>query len=247
MQAKTNLEQVKEIARVLLMTEINKTPYSPTIVQHPFTSYGYVAISKKGELEPVNITENEENLQAWRFFMEKQFDNADSVYQIYMLINKPYALTFLKYVKPYLSKADFSKILADAWTQSENPNSDENVNKRELLSMFRQAEPRELMTESELREYDELEEIVTIYRRVTSYNAKNIKAISWTVDGKVAEWFSHRFNENGTVYEAEIEKKYIFALFNRRNESEVIVDFNFLTNIKESEEFEQDREQTICW
>ncbi len=245
MQAKTNLEQMKDVARVLLMTEINKTPYSPTIVQHPFTSSGYVAISKNGELKPVNIIENEENLQAWRLFMKKQFDNADSVYQIYMMINKPYALTFLKYIKPYLSKADFSKILADAWTQSENPNSDANVSKRELLSMFRQAEPSELMTESELREYDELEEIVTIYRGVTSYNAENIKALSWTVDRKVAEWFSHRFNENGTMYEAEIEKEHIFALFNRRNESEVIVDPKFLTDIRISDEFEQGLEQTM--
>lgn len=247
MQDKTDLEQVKDVARILLMTEINKTPYSPMIVQHPFTSSGYVAISKNGKMEFVNITEDKENLLAWQSFIEKQFDNADSVYQIYMMINKPYALTFLKYVQPYLSKEDFSKILADAWTQSENPNNDENVDKRELLSMFRQAEPSELMTESELRKYDELEEIVTIYRGVTSYNAKNIKALSWTVDRKVAEWFSHRFNENGTVYEAEIEKKHIFALFNGRNESEVIVDFNFLTKIKESEELEQDREQTICW
>ena len=55
-------------------------------------------------------------------------------------------------------------------------------------------------------------------------NAKNIKALSWTLDKDTAEWFAHRFGENGTVYEAQIQKKYIYAFFNSRNESEVIVD-----------------------
>ena len=55
-------------------------------------------------------------------------------------------------------------------------------------------------------------------------NAKNIKALSWTLDRDTAEWFAHRFGENGTVYEAQIQKKYIYAFFNSRNEPEVIVD-----------------------
>ena len=55
-------------------------------------------------------------------------------------------------------------------------------------------------------------------------NAKNIKALSWTLDKDTAEWFAHRFGENGMVYEAQIQKKYIYAFFNSRNESEVIVD-----------------------
>ena len=245
MQDKTNLEQVKEDARVLLMTEIHRTPYSPIIVQHPFTSSGYVAAPKDGVIQLVDITESEENLQAWQSFMEKQFDNADSAYQIYMMTNKPYGLTFLKYAAYHLSKADFSKILADAWIRSENPNNDANVSKSKLLAMFKQAEPSELMLESELKQYNELEDIVTVYRGVTSYNANNIKALSWTLDREKAEWFAHRFDEEGTVYEAQIEKKHILALFNGRNESEVIIDPNHLIDITVSEEPTQGLTQTM--
>ena len=45
------------------------------------------------------------------------------------------------------------------------------------------------------------------------------------------EWFARRFGKNGTVYEAQINKEHIYALFSGRNESEVIVDLKHLINI----------------
>ena len=80
------------------------------------------------------------------------------------------------------------------------------------------------MDEEEYAVYQSLEDPVTVYRGVTSYNAKNIKALSWTLDRDTAEWFAHRFGEEGTVYEAQISKEHILAFFNGRNESEVVVD-----------------------
>ena len=52
----------------------------------------------------------------------------------------------------------------------------------------------------------ELDDTLTVYRGVTLYNAHNIKALSWTLNKETAEWFAHRFNEDGTVYEAQIDK-----------------------------------------
>lgn len=245
MKPTTDIEQVKSVARALLMTEVYKTPYSPMVVQHPFTSSGFVATTKDGVMQLIDITESEENLQAWQSFMRKQINSTDNAYEIYMMTNKPYSLTFLKYASPYLSKADFSKILADAWIRSENPNCDTNVSKSKLISMFKQADPHELMLEDELRQYEELDDTVTVYRGVTSHNAKNIKALSWTLDREKAEWFAHRFNEDGTVYEAEIDKQHILALFNGRNELEVIVDPRFLMDIRISEEPVQGLNQTM--
>lgn len=245
MKPTTDIEQVKSVARALLMTEVYKTPYSPMVVQHPFTSSGFVATTKDGVMQLIDITESEENLQAWQSFMRKQINSTDNAYEIYMMTNKPYSLTFLKYASPYLSKADFSKILADTWIRSENPNCDTNVSKSKLISMFKQADPHELMLEDELRQYEELNDTVTVYRGVTSHNAKNIKALSWTLDREKAEWFAHRFNEDGTVYEAEIDKQHILALFNGRNESEVIVDPQFLMDIRIFEEPVQGLNQTM--
>lgn len=150
------------------------------------------------------------------------------------MITKPYCLAFLKYVEPYLSREDFSEILAAAWVRTEAPNADPNLTKNKLLAMFKKADPSILMDEDEYEQFKALHETVTVYRGVTSHNAKNIKALSWTLDFETAEWFAHRFNEDGTVYEARIDKEYIYALFNGRKESEVIVDPKFLREITEA-------------
>ena len=55
-------------------------------------------------------------------------------------------------------------------------------------------------------------------------------------DRETADRFAHRFGEDGTVYEAQIRKEHILALFTGRNESEVIVDPRHLEQIMESPE-----------
>ena len=205
MREKTDLEKVKSIARMLLLTPVHKTPYSPVVVQHPFTSSGIATAKKDGVLQIIDITESEENLERWQEWMKEWIKNAKSAYEIYMMTNKPYGLTYLKYAEPYLSKEDFSNILGDAWVRSENPNGDANVSKKELLLMFKQADKKALMTEEDYKRWESLDDTLTVYRGVTSHNAKNIKALSWTLDEKTAEWFAHRFDENGTVYLIRVE------------------------------------------
>ena len=48
MRKETDLDGVKAIAKTLLMTAVNQTPYSPMLVQHPFTSSGLVVLPKTG-------------------------------------------------------------------------------------------------------------------------------------------------------------------------------------------------------
>lgn len=85
----------------------------------------------------------------------------------------------------------------------------------------------------------ELDEVVTVYRGVTSYNEENIRALSWTLDRKTAEWFAGRFGESGTVYEAQISKAHIHAVFLSRGESEVIVEPKHLIDLAPVPEQEQ--------
>lgn len=108
---------------------------------------------------------------------------------------------------------------------------DVNVSKAKLLSLFKQADPTVLMEQDEYVQFKMLDDPVTVYRGVTTHNAKNVKALSWTLSRETAEWFANRFGEKGTVYEAQIDKKHIFAVFNRRNESKVILDPQYLTDI----------------
>lgn len=240
MRNETDLNRVKWVAKQLVMIDPHLTEFSPVLVQHPFTSSGMVAISSDEGIRHVDITKSSEELVSWQNFMKAQIDQAKSAYHIYMMTNKPYSMTFLKFTKPHLSQKDFSEILADAWIRSENPNLDENFKQKELLQMFKDSDPHILMDEDERKQLAELDDTVTVYRGVTSYNAKNIKALSWTIEQKTAEWFAHRFGEDGTVYEAQIPKQHIYALLNGRCESEVIVDPKYLTDITEAPIMEED-------
>lgn len=237
MPRETNLLRVKLVAHTLLDVQIQETALSPVIVSHPFTNSGISALrNEDGSLSMVDLINNSDDCTRWRRKVGEQIDSAENVHQIFVLLNPPYYLTFIKFAASALSEKDLGQLLSTAWTQEECPNQDCNVSKRELVALFRSVPPESLMDEEERAAHQALEDTVTVYRGVTPYNAKNIRTLSWTLDRKTADWFAHRFGEEGTVYEAQIRKKHILALFTGRNESEVVVDPRHLEQIMESPE-----------
>lgn len=136
MRKETDLDAVKETARLLLMTEIRKTDMFP-FVSHPFTSNAFVSLhTENGNFEIMDITATADNLQKWQNNIKSLINKADNPYHIYLMLNQPYALTFLKFTMPYLSQEDFSNILSSAWIMTEAPHNDVNVGKKELVNMF---------------------------------------------------------------------------------------------------------------
>ena len=230
MRETTDMTKVKSIARMLLWTDVHKTEYSPMVVQHPFASSGFMLFP--GDEFPIDITKNAENLNRWREYMGKKIEEATTASCISYMLNKTYGLTFLKFAEPYLSRADLSELLADAWIRSENPNMDANVTKKDLVAMFNQADKSVLMSLEERIRLSELDDIITIYRGVTPYNAKNVRALSWTTNIKKAEWFANRFGQRGTVYKTQISKSKVLAYFMGRGESEIIVNPKELKNLQ---------------
>lgn len=229
-RSNTDLFQAKIVAKWLLNIEIHNTPYSPMVVQHPFASSGFMLLP--GDEFPIDITKSAENINRWREYMSGLIDKADNAYQIFIMLNKTYGLTFLKYAKQYLSTKDLSEILADAWIRSENPNMDANVTKSELAAMFEQADKAALMTDEERKRLSEMDDTITIYRGVTPYNAKNVRALSWTTNIKKAEWFANRYGQRGTVYKTQISKAKVLAYFTSRGESEIIVNPKEIKNLQ---------------
>lgn len=241
MLPETDLAGLKKLAQTLLQLDIQKTPMSPLVVKHPFTDSGIVGVTDKdGHLAIANLVDSKEDLKTWRNQTSGYIDQAESPLQVVVMITKPYLLGFLKFARPYLSQKDFSEMLADAWIRSESPNDDPNLSKTKLLALFKAADPKILMDEEERSRLRDLENPVTVYRGVTSYNAKNVKALSWTLDENVAQWFAHRYGEHGTVYQAQIRKEDIYAFFTGRNESEVIVDPKQLVNIEPVQDLAMD-------
>ena len=85
----------------------------------------------------------------------------------------------------------------------------------QLTEMFRHSDPAALMDEAEQAQLAELDDTVTVYRGVTTINSDNLLALSWTLDYETADWFARRFDEDGTVYKAQIDKEHIFRHYLR--------------------------------
>ena len=167
MRKETDLWQVKATARAMLMLDIGETDFSPMIVKHPFTDSGITAIPKPdGGIQMLTLMDSPSDLKRWRDFMSQSIEQAQSAYEIYMMVTKPYGLTFLKFVYPNLSQGDMSNILSSAWTRAEAPNRDVNVSKAKLLAMFKAADPASLMDEEELKRFQELETLSGVTAKV---------------------------------------------------------------------------------
>ena len=75
------------------------------------------------------------------------------------------------------------------------------------------------------------EDVVTIYRGVTGKSSEISTALSWTLSKEVAKFFSTRFDSDGEIYCAKINKEDILVSTNLRKEFEVIVNPEKLMNI----------------
>ena len=179
----------------------------------------------------VDITKDRGSLIKWQKIMEKQINECRFAYEVFYLVNDAYRMLFFHDVARFLSKEDFASLLGSVWVGSDYANCDMNVSKKSMLNFFKQADKALLMTESELEYFNALEESFIIYRGVSREN-RNVKALSWTTSFGKAKWFADRWGKGGVVYSASIDKEDVCAYFDRKNEDEVVVDFNKLKNIK---------------
>lgn len=231
---KTNLEKVKKIAKLFVDLPIEHNN-DFGIIQHPFISNRFVPKTLEpedvGKVIPFYDVCNEEDLNKVRSMLKKVIDITKDYQQFSIIVNKPYLLTFFKYTKDFLNNEDYSKFLSTAWTYTEYPNNDTNVSTRELLSYFNKSDKNILMSKDELEAYNKLDNLIDVYRGVKP--GAKVKALSWTTDKKVAKWFADRYEKNGKVYKAVIDKKDVLAYFLNRNEYEVVVNYNKLKHIEE--------------
>lgn len=236
MVKQTNLSAVKDLAMSMLYPDIEETPYSPIVVKHPFTDTGIISVrGADGQIKMIELSKAE-GLAEWRAMVAKQIGKASSAQDVFYMLTKPYYFAFIKYAEEHLSSQDLSEILATAWVMCEQANLDPNISKREMAQLFRKCTPKYLMEKDELIKFFRLTaygfEMIPIFRGVTSYNASNVKALSWSLSKKTAEWFAHRYNENGTVYSALIPASHILAYFAGRGEDEIVVDPSYLSEVK---------------
>ncbi|MDE5539353.1 MAG: hypothetical protein K2J20_02580 [Bacilli bacterium] len=218
MKNKTELDRVKIMAKDLLELPIKFNEEFGFIVHHPFIS-NPVYLDENKQLKKIETQEDEDYI---RNDLRNIIDKMKDYLSFIPLVNKPYLPLFFKYTNEYVSDKDFAEFLKTMWIYVEFPNNDANVSKSDWLKYFKRVDKNLIMSKEELEVYNNLPNEVEIYRGVGSHN--NYKALSWTLDYEKAKWFSTRFSK-GKVYKGTIDKKYIFAYFNDRDESEVVVDY----------------------
>lgn len=214
----TNLEMIKIMAKSFLRLDIAETRV-PFVASHPFTSSWIVGLPDGSVVDLHDV----ETARKWREDVGNLIDKS-TLYEIFMMMNTPYILNFLKFVANDMSDEDLGMILGDFWQNIEYISVDNSVTSKQLMALFKRANKNTLMNEDERELFASLPEEVTVYRGVTSYNKRKKKAFSWTTDKGIARWFANRFDTGtGEIWTAVVPKERILCVFNGR-EKEVIVD-----------------------
>lgn len=114
MKKKSDINAIKSVAKSFVYIEVTETSLYPMFVMHPIFETGIQAIKVNGEMKMVDIVANEDNLKQVQKQVCETIDAAVTVYDVYLVIRKSYRLTFIKYIKEYLSVNDMSELLAHA-------------------------------------------------------------------------------------------------------------------------------------
>lgn len=225
----TDMKKVKQIAKLLVWLDIEKT-FVEHIVTHPFTSNPIAMVSHNGEHKFLDLTKADE-AKIWREDLVKQIEKAKSLTDIILMMNKPYWLYFITTCSEYISESDLGSALGGYWQQVENISGDRNVFSDELVELFVKADKNTLMDKEELEKFNNLPDIVKLYRGVTNYNKQYQEALSWTDDKEKALWFMNRFSSpEKELWTIEAPKSAILACFS--GEGEHIVDLvNYVIDI----------------
>ena len=236
----TDMEKVRETAKVLLDVPVCQIPGMP-FVTHPIFS---CTLYPSGTDEScVDITEDAAAMERVKADIHERIDACGSITQIGgAVIDKKYRLLFLKLCEGYASRADIGSYLNQLWSSVENIIGDPNVTQKDIIRLFKLADPATLMREEDHKALAALGDTVTVYRGIRKTllisGKRLIDGFSWSTSMDTAYWFARRFahcqEEMGRVFRAEIRKEDILAYFGEeRGEREVVVTPHRLRNITE--------------
>ena len=213
-----NREAVEGVAAAFLNQPMEIDERMPFILHHPFLNTPVAVIPPNRTLD----LRHREEQDAYRNWMRKVLRGKDASY-ILTLLQKPYRLAFLKYIRPHVGKEHFGRLLVHTWPTVEAVTTDPNVSRDDIVEMFRSVPKDALMEEDLRRAYQRLPETFFVYRGVSSHNEAARRAVSWTSDICQAQWFATRFHGAGTIWQAKIRKRQVLALIDSR-EKELIID-----------------------
>lgn len=225
----SNLEKVKEMARVFLHLKPEWDEQDPVSVHHPYFSCRFTSLVKDGVSQMGDIRKPED-MELAMSGIEIRIEKAELVHSITRLMCNKFLLVFFKHVREYLGPEDYASGLREAWLMTEFPNADPNLTLAEKVRYFRKADPKILMSKSDYARFLSLPDEIVVYRGINRKGS--YKGLSWTTDRERAEWFASRWKINSAVYKATIAKADVLAYFGERDEEEIVLDSRKLKNIE---------------
>jgi hypothetical protein len=142
------------------------------------------------------------------------------------LHERPYRLDALQEVltsgEPK-SNEEAAGLVGDFWIDSENIWQNRSAWTRIWRAL---TAPHAAMSSAESTKFSALPDPFAVYRGVGDRCYDTWRGLSWTLDQDKAHWFAQRFAEEydqPIVLSGRIGKKYAFAYFSERNESEVVL------------------------
>lgn len=236
MNKEHQLERAKSLAVTFLHLPMEKTKFSPIVVQHPFFESAFL-MDKQGAFDAL---EDETRYSDYiRNFAKNCIQACEDMESLLALIRKSYRLTYLLYMVrgKIVSTKEAGNLLAGQWDVIENLSHDVNVPKGTVLRWIMAADKDKLMDEGELHKYNALPDTVTVY--LGCRTAGVAKGMSWTLSEDKARWFADRCallssgaGQGAMVYRAQIKKEDIVGYLDGRGEREVIVDYRKLLDLE---------------
>ena len=198
------------------------------IAQHPlFNSFGTVDCVTR-ELVVIS-PDNIDRLKQQRYDqIRKCFEMKDGLFGFFLQFHKPYRIPILMIIKDSISKKQFSQSLAELWMDTEFPHQN---GVSVMVNLFELADKKDLMSSKEKIFLMKLPKEITVYRGLQ--RGAKLRGLSWTLNKDKAKWFAKRFDRQGKVYSAKIEKRKVFAYFNGREEEEIVLNPNYLKRMGE--------------
>ena len=205
-----------------------------SIMSHTYSNSTFIYSNTENRI--LDLTKDED-FKIFRLETFRHINKCESVIGLYLMVNKPYRLLWLMEFQGILDKEDYSELMGDVWTTSENPNQDINVSLESVVEMFRSAIPQRLMNEKDFQKFISIPETITLYRGVM--DGHNPDGLSYTASKEKALWFANRWNKSGELLTITVNKLDILAYFNTRNEDEYVVD---VPGLKKKKKFKPKRE-----
>lgn len=227
MRKNTDLEKVKEVAFLFVEFDFEQNKSYPFIVKHPFVDSTHV-VSNDGKLLDLSVPAD---ASVYRTQLKSRIESITSYASFSSIVVKSYRSAFLKHTQQYINEKDLAEYLKTLWISTDTVNVDVNISKTQYVNLFKKCKKEDLMDEDELKYYNNLPEKITVYRGVNKITNHPPKALSWTLDYDIANWFSERFSKgNGIVYKTIIKKEDVLAYFS--NEKELVIDFKKINDLE---------------